>query len=85
MFNIQGFLDRFYKNINSAENDKKQILEILEKHTGIKFFLTDVEIKNYVIYIKSTPASLNKVFIHKRNILESVSVFLPNQKIIDIK
>lgn len=85
MFNINSFLDKFYKNIKSTEIDNIKILEILEKHTKIKFFLNDIEIKNYVLYIKSTPASLNKVFIFKRKILEDISFFIPNQKIIDIK
>lgn len=85
MFNIEGFLDKFYKNIRSAETDKKQIQEILEKHTRINFSLTDIEIKNYIIYIKATPAYLNKVFIYKRNILEDVSRLVPDQKIVDVK
>lgn len=85
MFNIDGFLDKFYKNIRSVEANKIQILEILEKHTGIKFSLTDVEIKNYIVYIKSTPASLNKIFIYKKKILEDINTAVTGQKIVDIK
>lgn len=85
MFNIEGFLDKFYKNIKSAETDKNKIIEILEKHTGIKFYPVDIEIKNYILNIKATPASLNKVFIYKESILKDFSFSVPNQKITNIR
>ena len=73
MFNISSFLEKFSKNINSAELRKKQILEIIEKQTQINIPPEEIEIKDYVLYIKSSPAVKNKLFIYKSKILEDVS------------
>ena len=84
MFNIQKYLERFSKNIKSAELDKSKILEIIEKNTQIKILPVDLEIKNYIIYINSSPAVKNKLFIYKAKILEEISASV-STKIVDIK
>lgn len=84
MFNIQRYLEKFSKNIKSIEIYKKQILEIIEKNAQISIPSNEIEIKNYIVYIKSSPAVKNKLFIYKNKILEEISVSLPT-KIIDIR
>ena len=85
MFNINKYLERFSKNISSTEIQKKQISEIVEKHTHINILLEDVEIKNYILYIKSSPGVKNKIFIYKEKILEEISSLISSIKIIDIR
>ena len=84
MFNISSFLEKFSKNIQNTELHKEKILEIIEKQTQIKISPQDLEIKDYIIFIKSSPAIKNKIFIFKNKILEEISVSVP-VKIIDIK
>ncbi len=84
MFNISSFLEKFSKNLKSTEVFNKQILEIIEKQTQIKISPEDLEIKNYIINIKSSPAVKNKLFIYKETILKEISTSLPI-KIVDIK
>ena len=84
MFNISSFLEKFSKNIKSAETSKKQIIEIIEKNTQIKISSEELEIKDYVIYIKSSPAVKNKLFIYKSKILEDISTSI-SVRIVDIR
>lgn len=85
MFNINKYLEKLSKNISSTENQKKRILEIIEKDTNLNFNIEDIEIKNYIIYIKTSLAIKNKIFIYKNKIIEDVTSVLPNIKIVDIK
>ncbi|MCX6701858.1 MAG: hypothetical protein NTX96_01525 [Candidatus Zambryskibacteria bacterium] len=85
MFNISLFLEKFSKNIQSVEIYKKQILDIIEKYTQIKISPKEIEIKNYIIYLKTSPAILNKIFIYKNKILEEIIQSIPNLKIVDIR
>ena len=82
MFNISNFLEKFSKNIQSNENDKRQILEIIKKQTGIELSNQSMEIKNYILYVNTSPAIKNKIFIYKKQILGEIN----NQsiKMIDI-
>ena len=84
MFNISKFLERFSKNIRDVEIYKKQILEIIKKETNVDLEPDLVEIKNNIIYTKSSPAVLNKLFIYKQKILEDMAKSLPI-KITDIR
>lgn len=84
MFNISSFLQKVYKHISSTESYKKQILEIIENQTQLKLSLEQVKIENYTIYIKASPSTLNKIFIYKNKILNSVANLIPI-KIVDIR
>lgn len=84
MFNISSFLQKFSKNVADAEFHKKQISEVIEKHTQINISTSDVEIKDYVIYIKSSPAVKNKIFIYKEKILEDIGLST-NIKIVNVR
>jgi len=63
MFNIEKYLEKFSKNIRNAELNKTKILEIIKKHTNLNLLPEEIEIKNYIAYIKSSPAVKNKLFI----------------------
>lgn len=84
MFNISSFLSRFSRNINAIELNKEVILEIIENKTQIKIPLEEVEIKNNVLFVKSSGAVKNKIFIFKESILEEVNKN-STLKIVDIR
>ena len=84
MFNISSFLEKFSKNIQSTELNNEQIIQIIEKNTQIKINPNEMEIKNYIIWLKSSPGVKNKIFINKAKILEEINFSL-SIKIVDIK
>ena len=84
MFNISSFLEKFSKNIKSDEIYKKQILEIITDQTQLNFSPKDLEIKDYVLYIKTSPTLKNKIFTNKQLILDDIAKSL-SIKIIDIR
>ena len=84
MFNISSFLEKFSKNINSAGLHTEQIIEIIRNETKIKLEKKDVEIKNNIIYIQSSGAVKNKIFIFKNQIISSINSQTP-LKVIDVK
>ncbi len=84
MFNISQFLERFSKEVKNSESNKIQISEIIKKTTGIDIKTGDIEIKEYIVFIKSNPSVLNKIFINKEKILSEFAVST-NIKIVDIK
>ncbi|HEY4508708.1 MAG TPA: hypothetical protein VJC13_00270 [Candidatus Paceibacterota bacterium] len=84
MFNISSFLDKFSKNVADTEFHKKQVIEIIEKNTQLNISPKDIEIKDCVVYIKSSPAVKNKIFIFKNKILENI-INSTSIKIVDIK
>jgi len=68
---------------------KAKIRESLKKYHGlpeskIKLEKKDVEIKNNIIYIQSSGAVKNKIFIFKNQIISSINSQTP-LKVIDVK
>ena len=84
MFNIEKYLEKFSKDVRNAELHKTKIIEIIEKHTQLHILPKNLEIKDYIIYIKDSPAVKNKIFIYKNKILEETSISIPT-KVVDIK
>ena len=72
MFNIEKYLQKFSKKIQSVELYKNQIREIIKNNTGIEVPLEEFEISDYVVRIKSSPGVLNKIFIYKNKILDDI-------------
>lgn len=84
MFNIQKYLERFSKNLNSIDLHKKQILETIKNNTGIEIQSDDVELKELVLLVKASPGVKNKLFIYKSKILLEIGE-KTGLKILDIK
>ena len=85
MLNISNYLKKFSKNLFSSDEQKKKISEIIKTYTQVDVLPEEIEIKNYNIYLKKTPAVMNKVFIYKNKILEEVSSQIPDLKAVDIR
>jgi hypothetical protein len=84
MFNIDKYLKRFSRNLNSLEFEKDKILEILKKHTNITLDKNDIEIKNYKIVVNTNMVGKNQIFIKKRSILDEINSNIET-KVVDIK
>ena len=84
MFNIDKFLKKISKDVSDNELYKKNILEIIKNQSGLDIDINCLEIKDYILFIRSTPPIKNKIFIFKKNILENISNKL-DIKIIDIR
>ncbi|MEQ1500076.1 MAG: hypothetical protein ABL917_01735 [Parcubacteria group bacterium] len=84
MFNIEKLLEKFSRNIDKLEFDIVNAINIIKSETGINLAKEDVEIKNYVLYIKCSPAIKNRIFISKQNILDKIKSITPN-KILDLR
>ena len=84
MFNISSFLEKVKKNLESSEHQKKKLIIAIKKYTNIDVPETEIEIKNYIAYINSSPLIKNKLFIFKEKILNDPQSSFKN-KIIDIR
>ena len=76
MLNISKFLDRFKKNIESAELINNSIAQIIKNQTGVILKPIDFEIKNNTLCLKTSPAVNNKLFIYKEGLLKEINLKL---------
>lgn len=84
MFNISSFLEKISKNLKSNDLHKEDIIILIKEITNITLNKEDLEYKEGVLYIKSSPAVKNIIFINKSNILDKINSN-PSQKIVDIR
>jgi hypothetical protein len=82
MFNISQFLEKFSKNLKNTELQKEKIIEIVKNKTDISISKNEIEINNFILYIKSSPGVKNKLFIFKNSLLEEINNSI---KITDIR
>ncbi len=83
MFNISNLLEKFQKQIKASELTKQEILNVVSRHSGVMCQSESVEIKNYILYLDISPTLKNKIFLHKKEILEDFSN-ISSVKIVDI-
>jgi hypothetical protein len=84
MFNIEKFLEKFSKGLKAGELHAETILGEIAAQTGIQLEKKDIEVRNYILHIKASPAVKNKIFIFKEAILTGLNSKI-EPKIIDIK
>lgn len=83
MFNINKYLDKFNKNINSTNLFKEKVVKTIKDITNIDIDIKKIEYKNGLVYLNLTPAKKNKIFIQKDRIINEISKSTEN-KIIDL-
>jgi hypothetical protein len=81
MFNIQSFLKRHIRNIEEGDLNLGVIIDILEKYTNFQFKKEDLEVKNGVLSVKSSPIKKNIIFINRESILKDLKAY----KIFDVR
>ncbi len=72
MFNIDHYLKRFSKKINSIDFDKEKIVEVVNSFTKLNIKKEDIEVKDFKIYIKTSLVGKNQLFIYKNKLLEGI-------------
>ena len=72
MFNIDKYLKKISKNLYTEEENKNKIIEIVKNITGINLELSDIEIKNYNIFIKTNHIGKSQLFLNKKALLEEI-------------
>ncbi len=72
MLNISKYLEKFKKNLDSGEILNNTIVDIIKKHTEIELKLTEFELKNNQIILKTPPGVKNKIFISKEEIIKDI-------------
>ncbi len=83
MFNIEQYLKRFSRNLFSIEENKVKILEIVRNYTKLNLNISDLELKNYIVFVRTNAVGKNQIFLNKTKILEEISK--QNIKVVDIK
>lgn len=84
MFNISSFLEKFSKRIRSQNISYDDICEIIRKKARVECNRSSLFFQNGILYINHSPAIKNKIFISKKDILDSLNK-KSSQKIIDIR
>jgi hypothetical protein len=84
MLNISKFLNKFSKNIESNDDLKNKIIEIVKNTCQLELKEESIEIKENILIVNASPAIKNKLFIFKEKILEEISKTV-SYKVINIK
>ncbi len=84
MFNIEQYLKKFSKGIDSIKINKDNIILIINKHTNLNLKSTDLEIRDYKIFVNTSAVGKSQLFLNKNKILEEINSLI-EIKIVDIK
>ena len=82
---IKNYLDKIRNTLFSKEENIKIISEIINKNIAVKIETKFIQIKGSDIYIKASPLVRSEILIKKRQILEDLSLLMPNNNFKDIK
>ncbi len=85
MKELSGFLDKFKKIFSGAKFQKDAILSIINSTAKIQLDEKDIEVKDFKITLKTSPAVKNAIFMRKQKILEGLKAALGNEAPIDIR
>ncbi len=72
MFNISSFLEKFTKQVGQAELNTKEICDIVTLRSGVPCSPEHIEIKNYILYITTSPTFKQKILMSKEGILRDL-------------
>jgi len=81
---LSSFLDRFKKFTSPNKVIYETIIKVLYNTLRVKLNKSSIKIENKVLYIKSNPVVKNEIFLHKKQILQTLKKKLKKQTINDI-
>lgn len=67
MKHIENFLGK--KNLVPGLDKKKQITEIIQKHTTVHISTKNISFQGKTVFIKASPHEKTQILIHKKNIV----------------
>jgi len=82
---IKSFLDRFRIKFSEKDKIKEIVINSVFNKTKYKPEKDFVSIKRGVVFIRTTPIIKSEILIHKKEILEDLSLQISSFKIFDIK
>lgn len=83
MNNLGDYLDKFKKIFSSSKFQKDAVLSIIKNVGKIELKPEDIDIKDFKVILKTSPAVKNAVFMYKQKILialkEELGTNAPNE------
>jgi hypothetical protein len=62
---LEGFLAKFSNLMKTSRDSKKTVLEVFQKVLGIGLDEKEIEVKSHVLYLYTSPAVKNEIYMHK--------------------
>lgn len=72
MQHLKFFLSKFKDYIPPELVVKRLVAEIVARQTGVKLASADIQLTNYTIYLKASPAAKSEIFIKHEAIMEEL-------------
>lgn len=69
MDSIKLFLTKFKDYIPPELVVKKLVQEVVARQTGVKLATSDIQLTNYTIYLKASPAAKSEIFLKQEAIM----------------
>lgn len=84
-FNIGDFLKKFKNFVPLEKTIKDTLVEIVQEETGILLPKESVSVHNNVIFIHTTPAIKNELFMRKQRLLFEMKKRIGNNSPQDLR
>ncbi len=82
---IKNYLENIKKILFSKEENLQIISSIIERNILIKIENKNIQIKQPVVYIKTSPLVRNEIMIKKDKIIKDIQVAIPGFNISDLR
>lgn len=79
MNNLGEYLEKFKKFLSGPKLQREEVLKAIKKVAGIELAEGDIEIKEGTVYVASSPAVRNELFMRKANILAELGISLDSK------
>ena len=79
MNNLGGFLEKFKNLLGTSKFQKDAVISMIESVVKIKLQDKEIDIKDFVVYIKASPAVRGEIFMRKQKILDELKKVLANK------
>lgn len=84
-FNIGDFLKKFKTLVPQEKIVKDELIRVVFDETGILLSKEEIFFHNCVVFLKTTPATKNELFMRKKNILVEMKKRLGDKSPQDIR
>jgi hypothetical protein len=82
---ISVFLEKFKNLKPSNELLKEDLVKIIKTKTNIEVSKDEIDVRNYVGFIKAQPIIKNEILLHKKEILDQTKQTFSLRNIKDIR
>ena len=84
-FNIGDFLKKFKTLVPQEKIVKDEMIQVVLIKTGILLSKEEISFNNNVVFLKTTPATRNELFMRKQSILSEMKKRLADKSPQDIR